>query len=87
MKGSLFVLLIVMLRDIHQLETFRCSEALNCGHQKEYKKDRLIYPDRLIQKSVTGGMFLGFWLAVFRSALKYKIKPKNKSKLNIHALS
>lgn len=56
LKGSLFVLLVVMLRDIHQFETFHCSEALNCRHQKEYQKD----PDRLIKKSVTGGMFLGF---------------------------
>lgn len=72
-----------MLREIHQLETFHCSKALSCRHQKEYQKD----PDRLIKKAITGATFLGVWLVVFRNALKYKIKPKNKSKLNIHALS
>lgn len=38
-----------MLRDIHQLETFHCSEALYCRRQKEYQKD----PDELKKKSVT----------------------------------
>lgn len=82
-----------MLRDIHQLETFHCRDALNCRHLKEYHKDL----NGLIMKSVTDEMYFGVrwyggfvWLLCFvgfffRNALKYKIKTKQK-KLKIHAL-